>query len=66
MTEFGYTDIQFTDSDRIIYKAQVAMDTLRLIEGLVKEFSKEADADLDGGTDEEIDTDVSTDVEEDV
>ena len=63
MTEYGYTDIQWTDSDRIIYKAQVAADTLRVIDGLIKELSKEAEQDVDGGTDEEVIEDTTTDEE---
>ena len=47
MVEYRYTDIEFADSDRLIYKAQVAGDTIQVIKQLIDENSKEAEKESD-------------------
>lgn len=42
VVEYRYTDVDFTFSDLLLYKAQVAEDTLRVIKWLIEEYSKEA------------------------
>jgi len=47
VVEYRYTDIEFTDSDHLIYKSQVASDTLKVIEQLIEEFTKESSVEQD-------------------
>lgn len=42
IVEYRYSDVEFTDSDLLLYRAQVASDTLTVIKWLIEEFSKQA------------------------
>lgn len=47
VVEYRYSDVEFTDSDRIVYKAQVAGDSVKLVSIIKEELSKQAEEDVD-------------------
>lgn len=53
MVEYRYSDIEFTATDRLKYKAQVAGDTIAVLKGLIEEYSKEPEQEYDISPEEE-------------
>lgn len=53
MVEYRYTDVDFTDSDRLVYKFYQWEGMLERIAKLINTYSKEATEDVDGGVTEE-------------
>lgn len=47
VVEYRYSDIEFTYSDLLLYKAQVAEDTIRVIDWLIEEFTKSVADEID-------------------